>query len=202
MTWIQSRTLWATPYPGSENRLNWSFTPYYPGNGEIPGLWVMLPFHSDLLANLINLPFLALGALTLRALLRRLGARSRIADLMAWTLFFLPYSWTRLVNTGYVEPYWLFLLLASMGYVADLLTEPPSVRSVVGLGLGLGLLLGAKSSAPIYVAVMLIAVLPPGRSVSLKDERVPGAYAIRGLRGRPPQGVSGEGGPVARSERG
>ncbi|MBI4864039.1 MAG: hypothetical protein HY815_27845 [Candidatus Riflebacteria bacterium] len=181
VTWIENASLWATVYPGVEDLINWSFTSYYPGNGEIPCLWLMLPFRSDLLVNLVNLPFVAMSSVALRALLCRLSVRPSVANLLAWSLFFLPYNFDRLLNTGYIEPCWLFLLLAAMRYLAGLLVSEPGASSRVGLGLSLGLLLGAKSSAIFFVAVLLAAGI--GR---LRRER--GAFIVAaglGLLGVP-----------------
>src|SRR5712692_1676339 len=68
--WLQDHRLSIIPTPFSDVA-----QAYAPGNGELLFLWLMLPFHGDLLARIGQLPFCLLGVVTLYALARRLGAK-------------------------------------------------------------------------------------------------------------------------------
>src|SRR6185312_15572436 len=67
--WLQEHRLSIVATPFSDEA-----QAYAPGNGELFFLWLMIPFHGDLLARLGQLPFAVLGAIVLYALARRLGA--------------------------------------------------------------------------------------------------------------------------------
>ena len=69
--WLQEHRLSIVPTPFSDPA-----QAYQPANGELFFLWLMLPFHGDLLARIGQLPFLLLGAASLYAIARRCGARA------------------------------------------------------------------------------------------------------------------------------
>src|SRR6185369_12012711 len=68
--WLQDHRISIVPTPFSDPA-----QAYQPGNGELFFLWLMLPFHGDLLARIGQVPFLLLGAAALYAVARRCGAR-------------------------------------------------------------------------------------------------------------------------------
>jgi hypothetical protein len=69
--WLQEHQISIIPTPFGDQA-----PAYAPGNGELFFLWLMLPFHGDLLARAGQFPFYCLCALTLYGLARRLGSPS------------------------------------------------------------------------------------------------------------------------------
>ncbi len=80
--WVQDGLVQIIPTPFSDEA-----QAYAPGNGELWLAWLMLPFHSDVLARMGQWPFGLTGALAVYALARRLGAARDHAIYPA--LFFL-----------------------------------------------------------------------------------------------------------------
>jgi hypothetical protein len=67
--WLHAGRLSIVPTPFGDEA-----PAYAPSNGELFFLWLMLPFHGDLLARIGQLPFYCLIAVTVYALARRAGA--------------------------------------------------------------------------------------------------------------------------------
>src|SRR5207248_3002463 len=84
-SWIQHGSLWpiVSLYPGHTSG-------YYPNNGDVLLLAATLPWRSDFLVRLVDVPYLAALALAVWAIARELGARRLSAQLYALLLVFLP----------------------------------------------------------------------------------------------------------------
>src|SRR5262249_55052657 len=67
--WVQDHAIAIIPTPFSDEA-----QAYAPGNGELFLAWLMLPFHGDFIARMGQWPLGLLGAATLYAIARRLGA--------------------------------------------------------------------------------------------------------------------------------
>src|SRR5579862_3494076 len=65
--WVQERAIGIIPTPFSDVA-----QAYAPGNGELLLAWLMLPFHSDVLARMGQLPFAPIAALAVYGIARRL----------------------------------------------------------------------------------------------------------------------------------
>ncbi|MCU1384394.1 MAG: hypothetical protein JWL71_3091 [Acidobacteria bacterium] len=133
---------------------------YQPANGELWFLWLMLPFHGDFAARLGQLPFLLLGAVALYAIARRCGARPTHA--MYAPLFFLLAR--PVVEQGVgadVDLICAAMFVASihLGIVA---IESGARRDWALWGVCVGLFLGTKYVALVYVAVLLLLPLLRG----------------------------------------
>lgn len=135
--WLQEGRLVLVPTPfGAEA------SAYAPANGSLFFLWLMLPFHHDLLAKVGQFPFLVLSMAALFAIGR---ARSGSARAALWPVLF--FSVTPIVfeesGNAYVD-----LILGAFLHAAFLLLpvgeEPfPAPRRFL-VGLALGLAIGTK----------------------------------------------------------
>ena len=134
---------------------------YQPANGELLFLWLMLPFHGDVAARIGQLPFLALSAAALYAIARRCGARPQHA-VYAPLFFMLARPVVEQAVGADVDLICAALFLASLalGLVA---AERDTTRDWALWGVGVGLYLGTKYLALVYVVVLL--VLPVLRGV-------------------------------------
>src|SRR5205814_1381665 len=83
--WVQDGGYSPLPFPDAL----WDYA-HYPENGELIAAWLLLPFHSDLLANCTTLPFLLLAGAATCALARELGAAVRDALLVAAVVMVSP----------------------------------------------------------------------------------------------------------------
>src|SRR4051812_30969524 len=133
---------------------------YQPANGELWFLWLMLPFPGGFAARLGQLPFLLLAAVALYAIARRCGARSTHA--MYAPLFFLLAR--PVVEQGVgadVDLICAAMFVASvhLGIVA---IETGARRDWALWGVSVGLFLGTKYVALVYVAVLLVLPLLRG----------------------------------------
>jgi hypothetical protein len=140
-------------------------------------LWLMMPFQGDLLARVGQLPFLALGSVALYAVARRCGAR---ADHAAYAPLF--FTLTRPVVEqaagADVDLVCAAMFLTSI-YLGIAAVQTDARRDWALWGVSLGLYLGSKYLALVYVIVLL--VLPVIRGVRLRALwALPGA-ALLGL---------------------
>jgi hypothetical protein len=133
---------------------------YQPGNGELFFLWLMLPFHGDLAARIGQLPFLFLAAVSLYAIARRCGARPGHAA-YAPLFFLLARPVVEQAAGADVDLICAAAFLASihLGLVA---LESDARRDWALWGAGVGLYLGTKYLALVYVAVLLALPLVRG----------------------------------------
>lgn len=150
--WLQDHRLSIIPTPFSDVA-----QAYAPANGELFFLWLMLPFHGDLLARMGQLPFAVLGAATLFALARRLGA----AREHAWypAAFFLlsrPVLEQAIGANVDLICAAMFLTTLYLGIVAVDRDEP---RDWMIWGVSFGLYAGSKYVALMYVPILLSIVI-------------------------------------------
>jgi hypothetical protein len=146
--WLQAHTLSIIPTPFSDEA-----QAYQPGNGELWLLWLMLPFHGDLMARIGQLPFYLLGGTTLYALARRLGA-TRTHALYAPTFFFItPTVVEQAVgaNVDLINAV-LFVTALHLGIVA---VDRDQRRDWALWGITLGLFVGTKYLALVYLPLLV-----------------------------------------------
>jgi hypothetical protein len=165
--WLQDHRLSIVPTPFSDPA-----QAYQPGNGELFFLWLMLPFHGDLLARIGQLPFLVLGAVSLYAIARRCGARAGHA---AYAPLFFVLARPVLEQAVGADVDLVcaatFLAAVHLGLVAIASDAP---RDWALWGVILGLFLGSKYLALVYLPVLLVLPL-------LRGPRRKALWALPGL---------------------
>jgi hypothetical protein len=165
--WLQDHRLSIIPTPFSDVA-----QAYAPANGELFFLWLMLPFHGDLLARMGQLPFAVLGAVTLFALARHLGAaREHAVYPAAFFLLSRPVLETAIGANVDLICAAMFLATLYLGVVAVDRDEP---RDWLIWGASFGLYAGSKYVALMYVPILLSIVIARGL-------RVRAAWALPGI---------------------
>lgn len=158
--WLQDRALSILPTPFSDEA-----QAYAPVNGELYFLWLMMPFHGDLLARIGQFPFALLGAATLYALARRLDAPPEHAIYPA-AFFVLARQVTEQAVGANVD-----LICATMFLIALYLgieaIERNRARDWIWWGVAVGLFCGTKYVAIVYAPVLLLVALSRGFRVRL-----------------------------------
>ena len=133
---------------------------YFPFGGDLAWYWAMAPFGSDFLAGAVNHVFLALSALVVAALARRLGADGPAAALAAALWMLLPIQYASLLGTANVDLYLVFAVLAA----AWLAIEGRLALAGAACGLALGAKFTALACLPVLLALALAAGRRPDRS--------------------------------------
>lgn len=153
--WLQEHRLSIVQTPFSDPA-----QAYQPANGELFFLWLMVPFHGDFAARVGQLPFLLLSGTALYAIARRCGVRAEPA-------FYAPlfFVLTRPVVEQAVGAdvdlicAATFLTSIHLGIVA---VERDARRDWALWGASLGLYLGSKYLALVYIVVLLVHPLLRG----------------------------------------
>jgi hypothetical protein len=146
---------------------------YYPINGSLIYLWLMLPLDSVFLADLGQVPFFVLGFASVYALARRFKLSSEYAFFGA-VLFTLVPNYFKQLEVAYVDVMVGALFLAACLYLVRL-HERYRIGDVVMFGLSLGLCVGTKSVALVYAGVLLV----PFAALVIR-ERKPMGFAAAG----------------------
>jgi hypothetical protein len=165
--WLLDHRLSIVPTPFSDPA-----QAYQPGNGELFFLWLMLPFHGDLLARVGQLPFLVLGASGLYAIARRCGATREHAAYAPF-FFLLTRPVVEQAAGADVDLICAATFVTSL-YLGILAIDTDAPRDWALWGVSLGLFLGSKYLALVYVAVLLVLPL-------LRGPRFKALWAIPGI---------------------
>ena len=165
--WLQEHRISIIPTPFSDPA-----QAYQPANGELFLLWLMLPFHGDLMARIGQMPFLLLGGIALYAIARRSGARPRHAA-YAPLFFFLARPIVEQAVGADVDLICAATFVASL-YLGIVAVDTNTRRDWLLWGVSVGLYVGTKYLALVYLPVLL--VLPV-----LRGLRRHALWAIPGL---------------------
>jgi hypothetical protein len=158
--WLQDRRLSIIPTPFSDEA-----QAYAPANGELFFLWLMLPFHGDLLARIGQLPFCLLAGVTLYALTRRLGARPEHA-IYAPAFYFLSRPTVEQAVGANVDLICAATFLTSL-YLGIIAVDTDERRDWVLWGISLGLYWGSKYVSLVYTPVFLLLPLMRGPRLNM-----------------------------------
>jgi hypothetical protein len=146
--WLQDHGLSIIPTPFGDQA-----PAYEPGNAELFFLWLMLPFHGDLLARVGQLPFYGLSAITLYAISRRLGSPPEHA-VYAGGLFLAARPVVEQAVGANIDLMFTATFLTSVYF--GLTASETGRRSDVFLwGISIGLCLGAKFLGLVYLPLLL-----------------------------------------------
>jgi len=127
---------------------------YYPINGSLFFLWLILPLESVFLADLGQVPFFALAVVSAYAISRRIGV-SPLSSFYAAALFLIIPNLFKQLSISYVDVMVASLFLAGTYYLF-LLEEDFSLKKVLLYSISLGLLLGTKTVAFPYSILLLL----------------------------------------------
>ncbi len=145
--------------------------PYYPINASLFFLWFMLPLKNVFLADLGQLPFFAVSLAAVYGIARKLGASKEHAFYGA-AMFVLTPNVFKQIEIAYVDVMFASVFLAGL-YFLCALNEKFEWDKHFLWSVCMGLLLGIKSSAVIFGAVLvpLYALLLAKNSNHLRLKR-------------------------------
>lgn len=130
-------------------------TTYYPANGELLYLWLMLPLHDDLLVGLLEPFCLVVSVMAAYGIGRRIGLRKPWAATAAAAAGLVPVTANQMCQFG-IDLFFTASFLCSVRFLLpDEEGRRPIIETLIA-GLAAGLALGAK-----YLGVVLFLPLLP-----------------------------------------
>jgi hypothetical protein len=147
--WLLAHRLSIVPTPFSDPA-----QAYQPANGELFFLWLMAPFHGDLVARIGQLPFLLLGATAVYAIARRVGA-PRDQSVVAVLLYLVARPVVEQAVGADVDLICSALFVTSL-YLGIVAVDADRRRDWMMWGVSLGLFFGSKYLALVYAPIFLI----------------------------------------------
>ncbi len=127
-----------------------------PINGELFAAWLMLPFHSDLLVNLMNFPLTLLGGIACYAMARELGLARNEAAFAPALLCFAPVIYAQ-ITTAYVDNAVFAFCAAAVLFALRYLRNGQSGDALLALSAA-GILIGIKYTCIPVTGLILLAV--------------------------------------------
>ena len=151
--WLQTNQFTFDPGPGP-----YSFYRHFISGGEVLMAWAFLPFHSDLLANLLGIVQWLGVATATWGLARALGLREPFASTSAGLVMFIPVLAFEM-NSGYVEAPLNQALLNGIALAVWCLrkpTGPVAVAAAMSLGVAAGIKLPGAPPGVIVLAALVV----------------------------------------------
>jgi len=133
------------------------FPTYYPINGSLLFLWLMLPFKSAFLADIGQLPFFILSLVAVMGISRSLGLSRKYSFLAACLFGMIPNIFKQL-QIGYVDIMVVAMFLTAVNFLLKS-SEKFNLNNVFMFCLSLGILIGIKTTALAYSVFILIPFL-------------------------------------------
>ena len=130
---------------------------YYPINGSLVFLWLIWPFKNVFLADLGQVPFFILAFLCAYAISRKIGLEEKLSFFAAGLFLLIP-NYFKQLQIAYVDVMVAALFLASLDFLF-LLKENFSVKFTLAYAISMGLLLGTKTVALPYCALLTVPFL-------------------------------------------
>jgi len=130
---------------------------YYPINGSLFFLWLILPLKNVFLADLGQIPFFTLAFLAVFNISRKLRIKREISFYAAALFILIPNIFKQL-EIAYVDIIVAALFLVCVNFLF-LLNEKFSFKNVLVYSMSLGLLLGTKTVALPYTVLLFIPFL-------------------------------------------
>ena len=135
----------------------WDCYSHFPSNGEVFFSWLMLPFQSDLIANLGNFPFLMLGALAVYGLARELEIDRETSLLAAIMVSLSPPLFVYII-TQYVEVQYFAEELCGVFFLSRY-AKNGRLRDGIMAFVALGLAAGTKVTTLQLLLLSVVAIV-------------------------------------------
>jgi hypothetical protein len=130
---------------------------YYPINGSLFFLWLILPLKNVFIADLGQVPFFIIAFLTVYALARKLNL-SKEYSLFSASLFTLVPNYFKQLEIAYIDIMVAALFLIALYYLF-LLNRGEPIRNTILFSISLGLLVGTKTTALPFAFILYIPFL-------------------------------------------
>ncbi|MCX5696497.1 MAG: hypothetical protein NTU54_00745, partial [Candidatus Omnitrophica bacterium] len=131
--------------------------PYYPLNGNLFFFWLMLPLKNVFLADLGQLPFFVVSFFLTFSISRKMGV-SKELSFFSSCLFVLIPNFFKQLQVAYVDIMVAALFMAALNFLLSL-KEEFSLSNVSAFAISLGLIIGTKTIALPYSALLLFPFL-------------------------------------------
>lgn len=128
--------------------------PYYPINGSLFFLWLMLPLKNVFLADLGQVPFFALAFLAVYNISRKISLDRRLSFYAA-ALFLITPNFFKQLSYAYVDVMVAALFLVCVNFLFSL-DGDFAWHNILAYSISLGLLLGTKTLALPYSILLFI----------------------------------------------
>lgn len=128
---------------------------YYPINGSLVYLWLILPLKNVFLADLGQIPFFIISFLAVYGICRRIGITSEYSFYAAG-LFAITPNYFKQMEIAYVDVMVCAWFLAGVCFLLAFYYQG-KIKDAILFTISLGLLIGTKTLALPYGAVLLIA---------------------------------------------
>lgn len=137
---------------------------HFPINGELFAAWLLLPFRSDILVNIMNFPITLLGGISCYAIARELRLSKKVASFASGLICFNPVIYNQL-TTEFLDNAIFAFSVVSVLFAFRYLKEG-NIRDGLLSSVPAGILLGIKYTAIPVVGLIFIAILL--KTISLK----------------------------------
>jgi len=130
---------------------------YYPVNGSLSYLWLILPLKNVFLADLGQIPFFILAFLSVYSLSRKLELERGVAFIAACLFTIIP-NYFKQLQIAYVDVMVAALFLACLNFLFSLYKQM-SLKNTLIFSACLGLLIGTKTIALLYGGLLFVPFL-------------------------------------------
>lgn len=151
------------------------FGAHFPINANIFSSWLILPFHNDLLVNLMNFPITLLGGISCYAIARELGLTRKEAGWAPALVCFSPVIYNQ-ITTGYADNAVFAFVATSVLFTLRYLKKGFLHDGLLAY-VAAGILFGIKYTALPGVLVLLVA----NTTKTISQVRYPGFFKKSGL---------------------
>jgi hypothetical protein len=127
---------------------------YFPINGSLIYLWFIFPFKSVFLADLGQLPFFAMAALSIYKLSRKMCVSQEYSFFAALLMTVTP-NYFKQMNIAYVDIMVCAWFLISLNFLINL-HRKSSFKNALLFGLSVGLLAGTKTIALNFSLILIL----------------------------------------------
>jgi hypothetical protein len=127
---------------------------YYPINGSLFYLWFIMPLRNVFLADLGQVPFYILSVLSVYSIARKCGLNKNYAIYSAGLFLLIP-NFFKQLQIAYVDVMVAGLFLACVNFLLEARLNF-SWPNIIGYSMSLGLLLGTKTVAMPYSALLFL----------------------------------------------
>jgi hypothetical protein len=147
--WLKHKNL-DTPLVVSDNPC----PSYYPLNGSLVYLWLIFPFKNVFLADIGQFPFFVLAFLSVYNICSKLGV-SRMYSFFSASLLTVTPNYFKQLSIGYVDVMVCAWFLIALNFLLNLV-QRFDWQDVALFSLALGMLVGTKTIALAYAAILLV----------------------------------------------
>ncbi len=133
------------------------FPAYYPINGSLLFLWLLLPLKSAFLADLGQLPFFVISFLAILSIGKKLGLGKEYAFSAACLFVMIP-NFFKQLGIGYVDIMAGGIFLVALSFILGL-KEEFNLRNIIIFALSFGIFIGIKTTNLTYSIFILLPFL-------------------------------------------